>query len=93
MPRFAASHLGLFCLPISHNKDARLIWVNDIDTILLKLHAFHVSYFSNTFVILTVKDRQFDLIKLTFCSTFISESISGLLLLPWSCMQKLLNCS
>ena len=24
---FAASHLGLFCLPMSHNKDARLIWV------------------------------------------------------------------
>ena len=29
MPRFAASHLGLFCLPMSHNKDARLIWVNN----------------------------------------------------------------
>ena len=26
-PRFAASHLGLFCLPMSHQKDARLIWV------------------------------------------------------------------
>ena len=25
-PRFAASHLGL-CLPLSHIKDARLIWV------------------------------------------------------------------
>ena len=23
----AASHLGLFCLPMSHKKDARLIWV------------------------------------------------------------------
>ena len=22
------SHLGLFCLPISHKKDAGLIWVN-----------------------------------------------------------------
>ena len=22
-----ASHLGLFCLPMSHKKDARLIWV------------------------------------------------------------------
>ena len=28
-PRFAASHLGLFCLPMSHKKDARLIWVMD----------------------------------------------------------------
>ena len=27
-PRFAASHLRLFCLPLSHKKDARLIWVN-----------------------------------------------------------------
>ena len=26
-PCFAASHLGLFCLPMPHNKDARLIWV------------------------------------------------------------------
>ena len=25
-PRFAASHLGLFCLPMSHKKDARLIY-------------------------------------------------------------------
>ena len=27
-PRFAASHLGLFCLPMSHKKEPRLIWVN-----------------------------------------------------------------
>ena len=26
-PCFAASHLGLFCLPMPHKKDARLIWV------------------------------------------------------------------
>ena len=26
-PRFAASHLGLICLPMSHKKDVRLIWV------------------------------------------------------------------
>ena len=26
-PRFAGSLLGLFCLPMSHKKDARLIWV------------------------------------------------------------------
>ena len=25
-PHFAASHLGLFCLPMSHIKDGRLIW-------------------------------------------------------------------
>ena len=26
--RFAASHLGLFCLHMSHKMDDRLIWVN-----------------------------------------------------------------
>ena len=28
-PRFAASHLGLFCLPMSHKKYTRLIWVKN----------------------------------------------------------------
>ena len=28
-PRFAASHLELLCLPMSHKKDARFIWVNN----------------------------------------------------------------
>ena len=28
MPRFAVLYLGLFCLPVSHKRDARLIWVN-----------------------------------------------------------------
>ena len=28
MPHFAASDLGLYSLPMSHKKDARLIWVN-----------------------------------------------------------------
>ena len=27
MPRFAVSHLGLFCLTMSHKKDVRLIWI------------------------------------------------------------------
>ena len=27
-PHFEESHLGLFCLAMSHKKDARLIWVN-----------------------------------------------------------------
>ena len=27
-PRFAASHLGLICLPMSHKKDSRFIWAN-----------------------------------------------------------------
>ena len=32
MPRSAASHLGLCCLPMSHKRDARLKWV--------KIHMF-----------------------------------------------------
>ena len=28
-PRFVASDLVLHCLPSSHKKDPRLIWVND----------------------------------------------------------------
>ena len=28
MPLSVASDLGLHCLPISHKKDARLMWVN-----------------------------------------------------------------
>ena len=30
-PQNAASHLGLFCLPMSHKKDARLLWVNILE--------------------------------------------------------------
>ena len=29
-PCFAASYLDLFCLPMSHKKDARLIWVKNL---------------------------------------------------------------
>ena len=28
MPHYVASDLGLYCLPMSHKKDAMLIWVN-----------------------------------------------------------------
>ena len=30
-PKFAASHLRLFCLPMSHKMDARLIWVKALN--------------------------------------------------------------
>ena len=29
-PIYAVSDFGLFCLPMSHKKDAKLIWVNQI---------------------------------------------------------------
>ena len=33
-PRFA-SHLGLFCLPMFHKKDARLIWVKGLSELAM----------------------------------------------------------
>ena len=44
MPRFAASDLGLHCLPKSHKKDARLKWVKDcikLFCLTLVLHMLH----------------------------------------------------
>ena len=35
-PHFAASHLGLFCLPMSHKKDKKFIWVNPVSVRCLK---------------------------------------------------------
>ena len=32
MSRFAASDMGLRCLPMTHKKDARFIWVNVVHT-------------------------------------------------------------
>ena len=40
-PRFAASHLGLFCLPMSHKKDARLIWIKLIHTCIVHYNYTH----------------------------------------------------
>ena len=34
MPHFVGSYLGQFCLPMSHKKDTRLIWVNVIALLL-----------------------------------------------------------
>ena len=31
--RFASSGLVMHCLPMSHKSDARLIWVNPIETV------------------------------------------------------------
>ena len=39
--RFAASHLGLFCLPMSHKKDARLIWVKIMCWLVCKRSNHH----------------------------------------------------
>ena len=35
-PRFAASHLGLFCFLMSHKKDVRRIWVKSDCSYLVK---------------------------------------------------------
>ena len=36
-PHFCASHLGLFCLPMSHKKDDRLIWVKEVSYYRVKM--------------------------------------------------------
>ena len=40
MPHSAASDLGLHCLPMSHKKDARLIWVK-VNTVSSEYHNLH----------------------------------------------------
>ena len=39
MPRSAASDLGLHCFPMSHKKNARLIWINVVNKKIVFLHA------------------------------------------------------
>ena len=50
MPRFAASHLGRFCLPraMSHKKVARLIWVNRFRFDCTSKIGVEKSYFKKT---------------------------------------------
>ena len=43
MLRFAASHLGLYYLPMYHKKDARLIWVKSLSECF---HVFEMQVFS-----------------------------------------------
>ena len=45
LPRSAASHLSMRCLPISHKKVARLIWVNKFNI------STHVRSFGNNLYI------------------------------------------
>ena len=60
--RFAASHLGLFCLPISHKKDTRFILVN-IDVTTGPSHPFHLD--DPTLIFRTIKSN-FSLLFLFF---------------------------
>ena len=48
MPRIAASHLRLFFLPLSHKKDARLIWVKNQKYLQVKIEVniFLKAYFA-----------------------------------------------
>ena len=51
-PRFAASHPGLFRLPMSHKKDARLIWVKQ------ELKALQKQQLSPVFLVIRFKLSQ-----------------------------------
>ena len=58
-PRFAVSTLILHCLPMSHKKNARLIWVNKtflnngvrVNTCILKENLFHTVKIENKYCI------------------------------------------
>ena len=55
MPRFAASHLGLFCLLMSHKKDALLIWINisTINSLIMVLLDTKISFTCSCHVFLS----------------------------------------
>ena len=57
-PRFAASHLGLFCLPMSRKKDARRIWVNLNDGCLWPVVQRIVNTYSCIFNIIKLGTRH-----------------------------------
>ena len=72
-PHFAASHLGLFCLPMFHKKDARLIWVKmaqKLNTIFLIFYIH--SHFLHLLICLTY-DLYFFLRHAFITSTCISD--------------------
>ena len=52
MTRFAASYMGLFSLPMSQKKDARLLWVNRISIYnLLFLRTYFALFNESTFIL------------------------------------------
>ena len=42
-PYFVASHLGLFCLPMSHKKDTTFMWVKSV----FRNHRFQIEHVSS----------------------------------------------
>ena len=60
MLRSAASDLGLYCFPMYHKKDARLIWVNVVNKKIVFLHG---SY------------KRVDYLLHTGCSLMIAQDI------------------
>ena len=66
VPRFAASHLELFCLPMSHKKDTRLMWLHCIQKPISQVQ----SQGSNGFVSSKIYDKRddfdFDIVNFPF---------------------------
>ena len=50
MPRSAASDLDLRCLPMSHKKDARLIWVNLLFELMLYVQVNNFQSWQDVFL-------------------------------------------
>ena len=59
-PRFVASHLGLFGLPMSHKKDARLLWVKQTLYVTLEddIHFMFSFLLYNAFLCKYIEDIQ-----------------------------------
>ena len=64
---FAASHLGIFCLPMSTKKDARLIWVNSCFFLILVVS--HFSFDGGTVGLISPFPGH--------CLPFICETVIG----------------
>ena len=57
-PRFTASHLGLFCLPISHKNHVLLICVNSLLTLKpVHINEKNVIKIFNDFAVTEIKKR------------------------------------
>ena len=65
-PRFAASHLGLFCLPMSHKKDTRCIWVKNSENIQKKENGLDRSVSNNKLSSVILKEVEIRALEGTF---------------------------
>ena len=73
-PRFAASHPELFCLSMSHKRDARLIWVNT-QPVLLKMTTCSYSHSGGSNVYPQLEEYFFFQLKIPIFTAVKNGSI------------------